>query len=311
MRQWKRPVSSTFFLFLFFYNLLKKEESQVRHILPGIFCILFLFIVLGLNCQQAWAEPLDKPEFSSSLLVDNEQVFSKEKIEEFEGRLKEIHILSTGIPIGTNKTINGATAGATYVSHSSSNTVAAYGLNDGGWLDCKAEFMFPGKPGSGYAWGWIGSYINITGSGSRKANIIVNGSYNGVLQTDSSTISKDAGIKIYIQVVDVSNNSFNIIAERKVVDRNISVTMWPNEIMGTINSNHTVSCTLQAGKNYLVRIRVYVEASANAPLGLINTDKYENYQPEAPVVNWAVSNFYDGGKGGKGVDITDIKIIWQ
>lgn len=124
-----------------------------------------------------------------------------------------------GVAIGTNKTITGADAGAVYRSNYPS-TISSWGTGSNGWLDCKTDFSYPGNCGSGYAWGWIGKYVSITGSGSRTCRITFNGAYNGTLQAyNGSPGANNVYCLVAAQVYDVTNGGFSLVSENTIAER--------------------------------------------------------------------------------------------
>jgi len=115
-------------------------------------------------------------------------------------------ILSTGVTIGANALLY-PTAGNVYTSDVNARTEAAQG---GSWLDCRTEYL-PFAAGNGYAWGWIGEYITVSGSGSRACDITINGRYDGeieALELNDIPIDTNAYASLYLQVYDVTGGAF-------------------------------------------------------------------------------------------------------
>jgi len=172
---------------------------------------------------------------------------------------------ATTVTLGTNTTLWGASSGAVYESDSESRTDAEYGTDSNGWLDARCEFMYPGAAGDGYAWGWLGQYITVSGSGSRSCTITISGDYEGVLSGGYDVINNNAGFDIKVQVYDVTSG-FSLVKEKTVDSQNFYFLCLPNNFDGTIGSNNSMTCNLQAGHNYLVRVRLYTHASAELDL---------------------------------------------
>lgn len=215
---------------------------------------------------------------------------------ELEKYLPQYSILSTGVTLGTDKTVY-PTAGKVYTSDEAARTDAAQG---GTWLDCRTEYL-PFASGSGYAWGWIGEYITVSGSGSRGCNIIINGRYDGqleALEINGVPIDSNAFASLYLQVYDVTTG-FNLVKEQKVFQQGVVFTLLPWQINGTLGSSQKINCTLQAGRNYLIRASLRTEADC----GISNS---------GDIQVWGLSDFASNPKGanGQGLDVSSIKIDW-
>jgi len=218
-------------------------------------------------------------------------------ISESQSFVPQYSILSTGVTIGANALLY-PTAGKVYTSDVAARTEAAQG---GSWLDCRTEYL-PFAAGSGYAWGWIGEYITVSGSGSRTCNITINGRYDGeleALEINVLPIDTNAYASLYLQVYDVTGGGFTLVKQQKVFERGVTFTMLPNQIVGTLGSSQKMSCTLQAGRNYLIRASLRTEADCGV-------SSITNIQV------WGRSDFASNPKGpnGQGADISSIRIEW-
>lgn len=212
--------------------------------------------------------------------------------------LKSINPLT--VDISVNKLLRsystsfvGADSGHIYLSEQPPRTQGEGGLNSNGWIDCRTEYIAPSATGSGYAWGWIGKYIDVTGSGSANFNITFDGRYEGVLEA-TNTFNTNTYCKIAAQVCDVTNDNFSIVAENVVDERGFSFLMIPNDVTGTIDSGHSIQTTLYAGHTYLLRLMLYTSAQ---------TRWYT-------VSIWGLSDFHSGGPDGQGLDYNSVSLTW-
>lgn len=226
----------------------------------------------------------------------------EKEVGEKEARQEGFKILSksTAIQIGTNKILY-PDDGKVYLSDQSPRTIGQHG---GNWLDCRTEYIAPFASGSGEAWGWIGEYIQISGSGSRNCNIVFSGRYKGQLEAvefNNIPIDTSAYASLYLQIYDVTNGNFSKVAETKVFERGITFTVVPNDVQGIIGTSQSLNCRLYAGKTYLVRAKLSTKAEAS--MHVLNTDKKL----------WGRSDFADAPMTsyGEGLDISHIKIIWN
>jgi len=92
---------------------------------------------------------------------------------------------------------------------------------------------------------------------------------------------------------------FTLVKQQKVFERGVTFTMLPNQIVGTLGSSQKMSCTLQAGRNYLIRASLRTEADCGV-------SSITNIQV------WGRSDFASNPKGpnGQGADISSIRIEW-
>src|SRR5690606_1382021 len=102
-----------------------------------------------------------------------------------------------------------------------------------------------------------------------------------------------------LQVYDVTGGGFTLVKQQKVFERGVTFTMLPNQIVGTLGSSQKMSCTLQAGRNYLIRASLRTEADCGV-------SSITNIQV------WGRSDFASNPKGpnGQGADISSIRIEW-
>lgn len=185
----------------------------------------------------------------------------------------------------------------------------SYGTNSYGWVDCRSEFQYPGGEGDGYCWGWIGKYISVSGSGSEDCTITFSGDYDGVLQAYCSLASNSCGVQVKVQVYDVTGGGFSLVDENTVASRFFVLLMLPNDIRGDIDSSDSIDCTLQGGHNYLLRIKLYTEASTEGDS--LKTVSYENQENNRDLVDWSLSDFHNNGADGQGVDYDYVNIYWD
>jgi len=213
-------------------------------------------------------------------------------------RLKKVTPVS--INIDGNKTLrtntvtfDGAGAGHIYLSDNPPRTEGEGGLDSNGWLDCRTEYISPSATGSGYAWGWLGRYIDVTGSGSANMNISFSGRYEGVLEA-TNTLNTNTYCKIAAQVCDVTDDNFSIVAENVIVERGFTFLMLPNDVAGTIGSNDSIQATLYADHTYLLRLVLYTSAQTRWYTASI----------------WGLSDFHSGGPDGQGLDYNSVNLTW-
>jgi hypothetical protein len=227
----------------------------------------------------------------------------RNKVEQLElkdgEKIKDMSTLrgTVNLANGTNSTITGADSGTVYRSDYP-NTIGSWGTSSNGWLDCRSEYSWPGNGGEGYAWGWIGKYVNITGSGSQNCTVTFSGNYNGTLQTAAELGSMQVYCLVAAQVCDVTGGGFSVIAEETIAERGFSLLMLPNTVSGTIGGGNSIQCNLQAGHTYLLRLKLYTSSEASI-----------SYWP--PFVSWGLTDFDNGGADGQGVDYSSVNLTWN
>jgi hypothetical protein len=274
-----------------------------RKIFPIFIISLMLMLTIPTN---AYSSATDIEQ--STGVMSEEEIEKKralfDSLEQSMGEIESLEhlpqssIMSTGIQIGTNKTVY-PTAGQVYTSDIPARTDAAQG---GNWLDCRSEYA-PFNSGNGYAWGWIGEYLTVSGSGSRSCDIIINGRYEGVLQAVEigiiPLIYTSAFGSLYLQVYDVTGGGFTLVKQQKIFERGIEITAMPHDFYGTLGSSQKMTCTLQGGRNYLVRATLRTEAECGTGATGVSV--------------WGLSDFASNPKGanGQGVDISSIRINWN
>jgi len=275
-----------------------------------ILCLICSLLFSGIIVTPAYANAsaenqLEQPSKDMVIpLSDAEMAKIREQVKQLEKldgqQLGKMGILGTtvSVPIGTNKTITAADSGTVYRSDYP-NTTGSWGTSSNGWLDCRTEYSWPGNEGSGNSWGWIGKYVALTGSGSRNCTIKFSGNYNGTLQTADEVISTQVYCLVAAQICDVTNGGFSIVAEKIIAERGFALSMLPNTVQGTIGSGDSITCNLQAGRTYLLRLKLYTSAKADGP------------SPEPPFVSWGLSDFDNGGPDGQGVDYQSVSLTWN
>lgn len=203
------------------------------------------------------------------------------------------------VVLGTDKTITGASVGRVYVSDVSPHTIGSWGTSSNGWLDCRTEYNSPGHTGSGNSWGYLGTYISVAKNPnssltSKQAKIIFTGSYKGQLQSTASPVGTNSYVYISAQVYDTTNGGFSLVSEKKIREAAYTFTLLPTDISGTIGSSNSLTCTLKTGHTYLLRVRLYTKAEAQALTGDF----------------WGRSDFHSNGADGEGLDYTSVKVDW-
>lgn len=276
-----------------------------------ILCLICSLLFSGITVTPAYANASAEnqlEQLSKDMVIplsDAEMAKIRQKVKQLEKldgqQLGKIGILSTpvSLAIGTNRTITAADSGTVYRSDYP-NTTGSWGTSSNGWLDCRTEYSWPGNEGVGNSWGWVGKYVSVTGSGSQNCTIKFNGSYNGTLQTASKIGSlTQVYCLVAAQVCDVTNGGFSIVAEEIIAERGFTFLMYPNTVQGTIGSGDSITCNLQAGRTYLLRLKLYTSANVPGP-GI-----------EPPFVSWGLSDFDNGGPDGEGVDYQSVSLTWN
>jgi len=261
----------------FHYYLYRRSRGEMEVIMKKVIFILIAFcfclvfspaqVVLGDNSidNNPCYLSTDSPDPS----VDNIPL-SEEELKKIHEKMEKLNqeagpgepTRSTSVPIGTSY-ICSLHAGQVYLSDNSPHTIGDYGTDSSGWLDCRTEYSSPFATGDGYAWGWFGEYICVTGSGSQGCTITFRGDYDGELQATGDPIGTNCYVWIGVQVYDVTGGGFTKIAEKVIEDVGYVFTVLPTDVSGDIDSSDSVHCTLQAGHNYLLRVRLYTSASAD------------------------------------------------
>ena len=208
--------------------------------------------------------------------------------------------------IGTNKTFSTsqiftrANAGFSIASDISNRTKANFGTDGTGWADAKSDCQCPGGIGSGYAISSIGLVVPVTGSGSSKALVNIQGIYNGYMQVagmTSGNLNTHAYTSVDVDIYEVNPSTgqlVSLVATSNIYSNGYVLSVLPNSFGGDISE--TLMPTLYAGKTYYFAITAYTESE----------------MAWYDVFTWATADMYDdsanGASGGEGVDFTSVEV---
>lgn len=232
--------------------------------------------------------------------TDIEELILRKQIQlDKQSKVESLNI-DTYDKFSTNQVFPRANAGFSVVSDISNRTKANFGTDGTGWADAKSDYQCPGGIGSGYAISSIGLVVPVTGSGSSKALVTIQGLYNGYMQVagvTSGNFNFHAYTSVDVDIYEVNPSTgalISLVATSNIYSNGFVLSVLPNSFGGNISE--TLMPTLYAGKTYYFAITAYTESE----------------MPWYDVFCWATADMYDdtanGASGGEGVDFTSVQI---